>query len=73
MPAMSLKGNMKMKPTILNTAPIVNPTIANGSNKIQTNSNKKNRPIANGQLKANKMQNNKIAINSFIKTFFVFI
>jgi hypothetical protein len=56
---------------ILKITPNVNPTIANGKSNSQTNIKIKNRPIARGQHKVNKIQNSNTAINSFMATIFL--
>ena len=66
MAANSLKGSIKMAPMILKTTPSVKPTMAKGRSKNQTNINKKNKPTASGQHRANKIQNNRTAIKNFI-------
>lgn len=68
MAAKSLNGNRNMAPIILNTTPSVNPTIAKGSSNSHIKINKKNKPIARGQHRVNRMQNNNTAINTFMAT-----
>jgi hypothetical protein len=64
---MTRKGSNSMPPTILKITASVKPIILNGIRMIQKKMNRKNNPMAKGQLNVKSMNQSSIAIIVFIE------